>query len=150
MGDILKLVEITNHGSLYDVQSEDFVNTVIDTFWKKYGDIRIEGRLPKIAFYTTDITMLEKLETNLDKALRKHKIDLSKKLVWHSTFTGDKKKDADYEFNRLDTPESEKQFVLLVNKGTEGWNCKSNRFKGCKQSTISFSNRCGEQRGKIN
>lgn len=47
-----------------------------------------------------------------------------KKLVWHSTFTGDKKKDADYEFNRLDTPESEKQFVLLVNKGTEGWNCK--------------------------
>jgi hypothetical protein len=122
---ILKLVEITNHGRTDDVQSEDFVNTVIDTFWKKYGDIRIEGRLPKIAFYTTDITMLEKLETNLDKALRKHKIDLSKKLIWHSTFTGDKKKDADYEFNRLDTPESEKQFVLLVNKGTEGWNCKS-------------------------
>lgn len=122
---ILKLVEITNHGRTDDVQSEDFVNTGIDTFWKKYGDNRIEGRLPKIAFYTTDITMLEKLETNLDKALRKHKIDLSKKLVWHSTFTGDKKKDADYEFNRLDTPESEKQFVLLVNKGTEGWNCKS-------------------------
>lgn len=122
---ILKLVEITNHGKTDDVQSEDFVNTVVDTFWKSYGDTRIEGRLPKIAFYTTDITMLEKLETNLDKALRKHKIDLSKKLVWHSTFTGDKKKDADYEFNRLDTPESEKQFVLLVNKGTEGWNCKS-------------------------
>jgi len=122
---ILKLVEITNHGRTDEVQSEDFVNTVIDTFWKKYSDNRIEGRLPKIAFYTTDIKMLEKLETNLDKALRKHKIDLSKKLVWHSTFTGDKKKDADYEFNRLDTPESEKQFVLLVNKGTEGWNCKS-------------------------
>jgi hypothetical protein len=45
--------------------------------------------------------------------------------VWHSSFTGDKKRDADYEFNRLDTPESEKQFILLVNKGTEGWNCKS-------------------------
>ncbi len=122
---ILKLVEITNHGKTKDIQSEDFVNTVIDTFWNKYGDTRIEGRLPKIAFYTTDITMLEKLETNLDKALRKHKIDLSKKLIWHSTFTGDKKRDADYEFARLDTTESNKQFVLLVNKGTEGWNCKS-------------------------
>ncbi len=29
------------------------------------------------------------------------------------------------EFNRLDTPTSEKQFILLVNKGREGWNCRS-------------------------
>ncbi|MEC8814160.1 MAG: TnsA endonuclease N-terminal domain-containing protein, partial [Pseudomonadota bacterium] len=29
------------------------------------------------------------------------------------------------EFIRLDTPESEKQFILLVNKGREGWNCRS-------------------------
>lgn len=29
------------------------------------------------------------------------------------------------EFNTLDTPESNKQFILLVNKGREGWNCRS-------------------------
>jgi len=29
------------------------------------------------------------------------------------------------EFNRLDTPGSEKQFILLVGKGKEGWNCRS-------------------------
>ncbi len=29
------------------------------------------------------------------------------------------------EFNKLDTPESDKQFILLVNKGREGWNCHS-------------------------
>src|SRR5260370_40989634 len=29
------------------------------------------------------------------------------------------------EFNRLDTPDSQKQFILLVNKGREGWNCRS-------------------------
>jgi hypothetical protein len=29
------------------------------------------------------------------------------------------------EFNRLDTEGSEKQFILLVNKGREGWNCRS-------------------------
>lgn len=122
---ILKRVAVSNHGSSNDIQSEDFVNAVVSTFWKEYGENRLEGRLPKIAFYTTDITMLEKLEENLDKALQKLKIPLSKKLVWHSSFSGDKKKDADYEFNRLDTQESEKQFILLVNKGTEGWNCKS-------------------------
>jgi hypothetical protein len=122
---ILKLVQVTNHGSSDEVQSEDFVNSVVDTFWKDYGENRLVGRLPKIAFYTTDITMLEKLEENLDKALQRLHIPLSKKLVWHSSYTGDKKKDADYEFNRADTPESEKQFILLVNKGTEGWNCKS-------------------------
>nr|GEV52265.1 ATP-dependent DNA helicase PcrA [Tanacetum cinerariifolium] len=29
------------------------------------------------------------------------------------------------EFNNLDKPSSEKQFILLVNKGKEGWNCRS-------------------------
>ncbi|WP_417594297.1 TnsA endonuclease N-terminal domain-containing protein [Parasphingorhabdus sp.] len=29
------------------------------------------------------------------------------------------------EFNRLDYPESEKQFIILVGKGQEGWNCRS-------------------------
>ena len=29
------------------------------------------------------------------------------------------------EFNNLDKPYSEKQFILLVNKGKEGWNCRS-------------------------
>lgn len=29
------------------------------------------------------------------------------------------------EFNRLDTEGSDKQFILLVNKGREGWNCRS-------------------------
>ncbi|MCA9355036.1 DEAD/DEAH box helicase family protein [Candidatus Kaiserbacteria bacterium] len=122
---ILKQVTVSNHGSSNEVQSEDFVNSVVDMFWKEYGDTRIAEKLPKIAFYTTDITMLEQLEENLDKALQRLHIPLSKKIVWHSTYTGEKKKDADYEFNRLDTPESEKQFILLVNKGTEGWNCKS-------------------------
>lgn len=122
---ILKQVTVSNHGSSNEVQSEDFVNSVVDMFWKEYGDTRIAEKLPKIAFYTTDITMLEQLEENLDKALQRLRIPLSKKIVWHSTYTGEKKKDADYEFNRLDTPESEKQFILLVNKGTEGWNCKS-------------------------
>ena len=29
------------------------------------------------------------------------------------------------EFHKLDTEQSDKQFILLVNKGKEGWNCRS-------------------------
>ena len=122
---ILKKVYITDHGSRSDLQSNQFVDTVVSEFWFNYGENRIEGRLPKIAFYTTDIEMLEQLEGNLDKALLRLKIPLTKKISWHSKYTGQRKKDADFEFDRLDTVDSEKQFILLVNKGTEGWNCKS-------------------------
>ena len=39
---ILKRVSVTNHGSSNDIQSEDFVNAVVDTFWKEYGENRLE------------------------------------------------------------------------------------------------------------
>ena len=122
---ILKQPIITNHGSREDVQSQDFVEEVVQTFWSQYGEKRVDGKLPKIAFYTTDIDMLNELDKNLSKTLLKLKISLSKKVSWHSKYTGDEKKESDYEFSRLDTEGSEKQFILLVNKGTEGWNCKS-------------------------
>lgn len=122
---ILKQPIITNHGSREDVQSQDFVEEVVQTFWSQYGEKRVDGKLPKIAFYTTDIDMLNELDKNLSKTLLKLKISPSKKVSWHSKYTGDEKRESDYEFSRLDTEESEKQFILLVNKGTEGWNCKS-------------------------
>ena len=122
---ILKIVKISNHGSVEEVQSEQFVYEVLDEFWKDYGENRFESMLPKIAFYSNDITMLEDLEDKIDKVMRDLNISPDKKLVWHSTYTGDRKKYADVEFGRLDTPESNKQIILLVNKGQEGWNCRS-------------------------
>ena len=64
------------------------------------------------------------LRPAVERALLKHGIPTSRILV----NVGDDKlttNDDIREFNRLDTVSSEKQFILLVNKGREGWNCRS-------------------------
>jgi hypothetical protein len=81
--------------------------------------------LPKIAFFASNIEELEKeLKPAVAEALSQHGISHDRILV----NVGDKKltsNDEIREFNRLDTLASEKQFILLVNKGREGWNCRS-------------------------
>lgn len=68
--------------------------------------------------------MTGELRPAVERALIKHGIPTSRILV----NVGDDKlttNDDIREFNRLDTEGSEKQFILLVNKGREGWNCRS-------------------------
>ena len=81
----------------------------------------LEGKLPKIAFYASSIEDLQtELRPKLEAVLGKLKIPQDKILEYHTE--AEKSKD---EFLILDTEGSKKQFVLLVGKGTEGWNCKS-------------------------
>ena len=56
----------------------------------------------------------------VEKILARKGIALDKVLEYHTE--AEENKD---EFQKLDTAESKKQFVLLVGKGTEGWNCRS-------------------------
>jgi len=81
--------------------------------------------LPKLAFVASTIEELQnELRPAVEAALLKYGIPVSRILV----NVGDDKltsNDDIREFNRLDTCDSEKQFVLLVNKGREGWNCRS-------------------------
>lgn len=110
----------------YDkVDEEDFVREVINDFWKKYKDSRFEDMLPKIAFFAPSIDILEtKLRPAIETVLIELGIDTNKILV----NVGDDKittNDDLREFKNLDKPRSEKQFILLVNKGQEGWNCRS-------------------------
>jgi hypothetical protein len=121
--EYLKKVRI--HGYT-NPRTTEFVDLVIEDFWKQNGkDQRHEGMLPKIAFFAATIDELQKdLRPAVEKALAKHGIPTSKILV----NVGDEKittNDDIREFIHLDTPDSEKQFILLVNKGREGWNCRS-------------------------
>lgn len=106
-------------------KTDEFVEIVIDDFLDKVQGQHYEGMLPKIAFFAATIKELqEDLRPAVEKALIKHNIPTSRILV----NVGDDKltsNDDIREFNRLDTPQSEKQFILLVNKGQEGWNCRS-------------------------
>ena len=103
----------------------EFVQLAVDDFWNKHKKTRFEGMLPKIAFFASGIEELEnELKPALEQVLINKNIPLDKILV----NVGDPKltsSDEIREFNLLDTEGSEKQFILLVNKGREGWNCRS-------------------------
>ena len=107
------------------IANQRFVRAVLTDFWKKYGGRRVEGMLPKLAIFASDIAELDgQLRPAVEDVLGELGIPLDSILV----NVGDDKlttNDDLREFIRLDTPESEKQFILLVNKGKEGWNCRS-------------------------
>ena len=115
----------------YDnVKSAEFVQNAVQSFVDahrdKNGDFkRYENRLPKLALFGSTIDELQQeLRPALESALIKAGISLDTILV----NVGDEKltkPDDLREFKLLDTPESTKQFILLVGKGKEGWNCRS-------------------------
>ncbi|WP_313624737.1 TnsA endonuclease N-terminal domain-containing protein [Achromobacter sp.] len=118
------LKKVTLHGYA-NTRTDEFVDIAIENFLKGSGELRPEGMLPKLAFFAATVEELtEELKPAVERALLKHGIPTSRILV----NVGDSKittNDDIREFNRLDTEGSEKQFILLVNKGREGWNCRS-------------------------
>jgi hypothetical protein len=114
---ILKQVRILDYGN---VREEKFVEDVVETFLNEYGERRLEGRLPKMAFYAASIADLHGLRQVVERTLASKGVGLDTVLEYHTE--AEENKD---EFQKLDTAESNKQFILLVGKGTEGWNCRS-------------------------
>lgn len=136
-------------------QTLAFCRSSIGVFWEKVGNIRVEGMLPKIAFFASTIEELQnELRPAVEKVLSEKNIPIDKILV----NVGDDKitsNDDLREFKNLDTPESEKQFILLVNKGKEGWNCRSlfavamHREPKSKVFVLQATMRCLRQIGDI-
>lgn len=108
-----------------NVKSGDFLKLAVQDFWEREGENRREGMLPKLAIFASTI---EELDTELRPALEKILADLGVSTSRILVNVGDEKlttAEDIREFNRLDTEESDKQFILLVGKGREGWNCRS-------------------------
>ena len=118
----LKKVKIN---AFSNTRNNEFVKLAVDDFVKHTQGQRHEGMLPKLAFFAATIEELEKeLRPAVEQAIADHGIHPDKILV----NVGNPKMTSNddlREFNRLDTVDSEKQFILLVNKGREGWNCRS-------------------------
>ena len=106
-------------------RSSEFVELVVKHFWENHGEQRHERMLPKLALFAATIDELQnELRPAVESALSDLDVPTSRILV----NVGDPKltsNDELREFINLDTPASEKQFILLVNKGKEGWNCRS-------------------------
>lgn len=111
-----------------NVKSEEFLKAVVTTFWERYGGKTYEGLKPKLAIYAAGV---EEAATEVRPALEKILADLGIPATSILLNVGDPKytKDEDIRhFNNLDVPDSEgndKQFIILVEKGKEGWNCRS-------------------------
>lgn len=113
-----------------NVQTQSFVSSAVESFVKQHRNEkgiwnRYENMLPKMALFATTIDELNnELKPALEKALQNFGVSEDSILV---NVGDDKltKQDDLREFLKLDTAESKKQFVLLVDKGKEGWNCRS-------------------------
>lgn len=111
-----------------NVKSDSFLKVVIEEFWRTYNGQTYEGLLPKLAIFGATIDeVVNEIRPAVEKILSELGIPLDKILVNTGDTTITKDNDIK-DFNDLDrvgTRGSEKQFILLCNKGREGWNCRS-------------------------
>ncbi len=108
-----------------NVKSDAFLKVVVEDFYSREGENRREGMLPKLAIFASTIAELDnEIRPALEKILSELGVSLNRILVNVGDESLTTAEDI-REFNRLDSPASEKQFILLVGKGREGWNCRS-------------------------
>ena len=111
-----------------NVRSEEFLRAAVTKFWERYGGKTYDGLTPKLAIYAAGVEEAAKeVRPALERILADLDIPASKILlnVGDETYT---KNDDIRNFNNLDVAGSEgneKQFIILVEKGKEGWNCRS-------------------------
>lgn len=108
-----------------NTRDKEFVRAVLDDFLTKFDGRKLEGMQPKLVFFSPSIEdATGTLRPILEEELSKRGIATSQMLI----NVGDPKVTSNDDiraFNDLDSPASEKRFLILVNKGKEGWNCRS-------------------------
>ncbi len=111
-----------------NVKSDEFLNAAVTKFWQKYGGKTYDNLNPKLAIYAANVDeAVNEVVPALEEILTSLGIPTTSILlnVGDSKYT----KDEDIRnFNNLDIPGSEgneEQFIVLVEKGKEGWNCRS-------------------------
>ncbi len=118
----LKKVDLKGYSNS---RTAEFVKIAIDDFCEQTDGLLPEGLMPKMAFFAADIDeAVNKLKPAVEQVLIERGIPTNRILV----NVGDPKhttNDDERAFRRLDYPESDRQFIILVNKGREGWNCRS-------------------------
>ncbi len=111
-----------------NVKNEEFLRKSITMFWERYGDKTYEGLPPKLAIFFANVTeATDIVRPIVEKVLSELGVPLDTILVNTGDTTVTKDEDI-RNFNNLDvigTEGSKKQFIILVEKGREGWNCRS-------------------------
>ena len=104
------------------IPDADVIRSVINDFFDNYGTVALpDGAKAKIAFYFRTQEHLESSLLHIQNALTE--IGESHTQILVNT---QKSSQAEIdEFKRLNNPDSQKRIILLIGKGTEGWNCPS-------------------------
>jgi len=106
-----------------DVEDEQFIEEIINDFFNNYKDVRIyDGSPAKLAIYFPQIEDLQIYKPVVETTLVKLGLNPSIVLEVHSNSDP---KIQDLFDNRINDPYLPYRIFLLVNKGTEGWNCPS-------------------------
>ena len=126
----LKLPEIktgfnTNRNAETELKRKEIIKFGVDDFLAKFGDKKYAaGAIAKMAIYCPSIEVLEKEVYPL--LINKLKIPSQEILRYHKgnkTYTLPPENER--HFRSLDMPESPHRFILLVQVGREGWDCRS-------------------------
>ena len=122
---ILKEVAGSIRSYDFDGKADVYVRYVIEDFFRDYGEVSLPNGAPaKLALYFPQNDDLKELRPTIDAALVQ--AGLSPALCLVNTSDTSLTKPADIDaFNRLNDPAAPHRVILLVNKGTEGWNCPS-------------------------
>lgn len=106
-----------------DVSDKHLLEDVISDFFKNYKNVGIyDGSPAKLAIYFPQISNLDSSKPIVEKAIVKQGLDPSVMLPVHNESPEEIK---DLFDNRINDPALPYRVFLLVNKGTEGWNCPS-------------------------
>ena len=106
-----------------EVADEHFIKDIVIDFFKNYEDVQIyDGSSSKFAIYFPRIEDLKIAKPMVERTLVEVGQDPSLVLEVHNESKGEVK---DLFDNRINDPYLPYRIFLLVNKGTEGWNCLS-------------------------
>lgn len=148
--DILKSLEGNIFAYDFDQKQTDrFVSEVVRDFIETYGDVSLPNGAPaKLAIYFPQTKDLRDLRPVIEQALMQ--MGYPTDIVLRNT---SKSTQAEIDaFNRLNDPRSQHRIILLVNKGTEGWDCQSlfacalaRKLKRSQNFVLQASTRCLRQ-----
>lgn len=146
------LKSVKNNIFAYDFKQENtdlFVTQVIQDFFETYGEIQLpNGSWSKLAIYFPQTKDLRELRPIIELTLLE--LGYSSDLILRNTSNSTQ---AEINaFNQLNNPDSSHRVILLVNKGTEGWDCPSlfacalaRKLKTSKNFVLQASTRCLRQ-----
>ncbi|PIZ26865.1 MAG: restriction endonuclease subunit R, partial [Chloroflexi bacterium CG_4_10_14_0_8_um_filter_46_9] len=123
-----------------EVTDKDFLKDIITDFFKNYKDVKIyDGSPSKLAIYFPKIEDLTNAKPVVEKNLIELGLDPSVILEVHNESKAEVK---DLFDNRINDPHLPYRMFLLVNKGTEGWNCLSLFSTALARKLTSSNNFC--------